>query len=85
VPLAIMHAALNKPSTTNVLKPQPNVAAAFGAFCAAYRQHSPDMSGRMDTVPLASTLAMVSHSPWSHFRWPSSVVQQQAKQHSNQL
>lgn len=40
-------------------------------------QGSPEMIGSSDTVPIASTFATVSHSPWSHFRCPSSTGQQE--------
>mmetsp|Transcript_27106 Transcript_27106/g.68913 ORF Transcript_27106/g.68913 Transcript_27106/m.68913 type:complete len:220 (-) Transcript_27106:685-1344(-) len=54
-------------------------SAARSHVSSAARSHRmsasstmPVTTGSTDTVPEASTLATVSHSPWSHLRWPSS-------------
>jgi hypothetical protein len=60
------------PRHAHTLRADTVAADAHGLSCWPYSTCAPEMIGSSDTVPIASTLATVSHSPWSHLRWPNS-------------
>ena len=56
-------------------------SAALSHVSSAARNHrnklssmAPERPGSTDRVPLAKRLAIVSQTPWSHLRWPSSCA-----------